>query len=219
MTWTYDSKLLQPTRTLVQRAVVNLLAPMKAPTGFLADVIPIGFGIASAHDELAIDLLMTELLNRMPAIAVATCDLHDEPSGAPQNSRGKLEVDVYFLSQNRRGLTEGRVTSDTASTTNNARDPGVYAMMELAWQFLFDAPLVLDNTKLASRQRAQTLIRVSETELLSDESTSLWKQRWTTMVTLDVNLHRALAQKLVNAYTTLHPTGEPAAVAQKLDSR
>ena len=73
MTWTYDSGLPSPMRTLVRNAVIAKLAPLtRAGGGWLEAVIPIGFSIKGPHDELGIDLLWQELGGRTPALAVAT---------------------------------------------------------------------------------------------------------------------------------------------------
>jgi hypothetical protein len=67
MTWTYDSGLPSPIRTLIRNAVIAKLHPLtRAGGGWLEAVIPIGFLIKGPHDELGIDLLWQELGGRAP---------------------------------------------------------------------------------------------------------------------------------------------------------
>lgn len=208
MTWAFDSGLPKPIRTLVRNAVLAKLAPLAKPTGFLEALVPLGYDIAGPHDDHNIDMLVEELHGRSPAIAVALCDCHDSPAGAPGFSKGALVVELYFVSSHLRDMTDGRVAGDPVAAASDAADPGLEVIMQLAWQLLFNAPMVLDDTKVDSKQRAQPLIRVSETPIGSMKDFTLWKQKYTTQITLDVNLYRDVIQQLLSAHTTLIPTGD-----------
>lgn len=210
MAWIFDSGLQRPTRTLVRQAVLAKLQPLLKPTGFCSAIIEVGFPIVNAHDDLGIDLLEKELINRTPAIAVATCDCHDSPAGAPDRSLGKLEVELYFFSTHRRGTTQGRTTGDAVAAARDNADPGLDVMMQLAWQLLFDAPMVLDDARPRSQQRAQPMKRSSEQHVITTEQHTIWKQTWSTQVTYDANLYRDVTQKLIEAYTTSHQANDPA---------
>jgi hypothetical protein len=142
MTWTYDSGLPTPTRTLVRNALIAKLQPLtRAGGGWLEAVIPIGFSIKGPHDELGIDLLWQELGGRTPAIAVATTSLKPDDGGAPDTSRGHLTFELYLVSSHRRGLTDGRTAGDAAAAASSAADPGLDAALELAWMYLLGIDL------------------------------------------------------------------------------
>jgi hypothetical protein len=86
------------------------------------------------QDDSTIDLLWHALGGRSPAIAVAARDLQDEPPAAPARGRGELEVELYFLSTppprpDRRPRDRRRDRRRRATSA----DPGMYAMLELAW--------------------------------------------------------------------------------------
>lgn len=195
MTWTFDSGLLVPIRTTVQTAVVAKLAPLLQPVGFLETVIGIGFPIKGSNDLEGMDMLWSELGGRTPAIAVFVGDCKDEPAGAPGRSVGRMDVEVYYCSGHRRGKTEGRATTDAAGAASNRNDPGLHAALELGWMFLFNAVL--------APKRVQPLVRHTEEHLITSSEASLWVQRYTTQVTLDVNTNRGIVQQLTQLHTTL----------------
>ena len=213
MTWSYDSKLPSPVRTLIRNAVIAKLAPLTvAGGGWLEAVIPIGFSIKGPHDEVAIDNLWNELNGRTPAIAVATTKLTTEDGGAPDQSIATLLVELYFLSSHRRGLTEGRTEGDVAATASNRNDPGLDAALELAWMYLLGVNLGLGTGVKDPRF-------VEEDEIISEDDKTIWQQTWRVKLSRNVNQLRASVQKLTGITTTLRPTGdEPAARHIVLDS-
>lgn len=211
--WTFDSGLLLPLRTAVRNALVDRLAPLTiAGGGWLQAVIPTGFTIRDRNDDLGIDNLYAQLNGRTPAIAVATAKLAGAPAGARDRTSGALTVDLYFLSQHRRDLTDGRTAGDAAAALSRTNDPGLDAALELAWMYLLDVDLgVGDGVK--------TPTFLEEDEIIADNDKTLWYQTWQVLVERDVNKLRASVQKLTQLHTTLKPVGdEPAARHMVLDS-
>jgi hypothetical protein len=204
-TWAYDSGLQSPILTLIETAVVAKLAPLTvAGGGWLPAVIPIGFVIDGKHDEYGIDLLWSELNGRTPAIAVVAGKCQCDPTGAPESSRWRQQIDLYFVSHHRRGLTEGRITGDVAAAASKAADPGLHAALELAWMFLLDADLGLGSS-------VQSLRLLEQDQLVADHEKSIWQQTWQVLIGRDVNKLRASVQKLTQLAATLKPVSdEPA---------
>jgi hypothetical protein len=213
MTWTYDSGLPSPMRTLVRNAVIAKLQPLtRAGGGWLEAVIPIGFSIKGPHDELGIDLLWSELGGRAPAIAVATTSLKPDDGGAPDTSRGHLTFELYLVSSHRRGLTDGRTPGDAAAAASNAADPGLDAALELAWMYLLGVDLGIGPQVADPRF-------VEEDEIVADNDKTIWQQTWRVWLTRDVDQLRASLQKLTGLRTTLSPGGdEPVARHLVVDS-
>lgn len=203
MTWAYDNGLASPIRTLLRDAIVAKLQPLKKPVGFLEAVIPIGFYIHGPTDDLGIDLLEDELRGRAPAIAIALGDGKDEPAGDIDRSLSTVDIELYFVTDHKRGLTHGRVVGDVSAAAADTNDPGLDAMLELAWQLLFKSDLGIGT---APKRRVQPLWRVGEGQLIADKDKTIWHQHWATKLTYDVNLQRATTQKLIGMTATLQPS-------------
>jgi len=192
---TYDSGLAGPIRTLVRNAVVAKLAPLGvAHSGFLEAIVPIGFEVRG-HDDHSIDLLWNELNGKIPAVGVAALGMAFHASGAPDRSRAELAVEVYVVSSHRRGVTEGRTSSDAAAA-DLTQDPGIDVTLELIWQLLFNADLGIGA-------RANPMKLTREVEIIADNDRTIWAQHWECLVTRDVNKNRDVTQLLTQMVSTL----------------
>lgn len=203
MTWTFDSTLTGPIRTLIRNAVIARLAPLQAPIGYLEATIPLGFQVRD-HQEDTLDLLYAELGGRTPAIAVAILDQDGESAGAIYRGRGTYDVELYVVSSHRRGLTEGRTMADAAAAASNTRDPGIDTTLELVWMLLEQQDLGLGTQVQVPRFKREHLI------IASDELT-VWRQHYAVIATRDVNPNRDLTQMVVEFVSTLKTAGELAA--------
>lgn len=195
----FDSGLQLPIRTHVRRAILSQLGQLATPIAFVEAIEPIGFPVEGPHDELGIDLLWSVARNRSPAIFVWVGDIADEAAGAPNRTRGKLDIDLFFLSTHRNDLVDGRSEADVAATASERADPGLDTMLELAWQ-------LLANFEIG--QRASPLLRIAEKHLISDLERTIWRQQWRTLVTMTVNPNRDITDLLQQLNTTLHPVGD-----------
>jgi hypothetical protein len=211
--WAFDSGLSGPMRTVVRNAFIARLAPMTvAGGGWLSRIVPIGYTIKDRNDDLGIDNLYATLNGQTPAIAVATAKLVDDPAGAADRDRGRLTVDLYFMSQHRRDLTEGRTSPDAASTASRAADPGLDAALELAWMYLLGGDLGVGPQIGLPRF-------LEEDEIIADNDKTIWYQTWQVIVTRDANQLRNAVTKLTQMHATLKPTGdEPAPLHTVVDT-
>lgn len=215
MSWAYDNGLNTPLRTAVRGAIVTLLQPLKRPIGFLDALIPIGFYIHGPTDDIGIEMLEDALKGRSPAIAVALCDGKDEPAGDLQRSLQTVDIELYFVTDHQRGLTEGRVVGDVSAAASDNADPGLDAMLELAWQLLFKADLGIGT---APKRRVQPLWRIGEGQIIAAKDKTIWHQHWATKLTCDVNLQRGITQRLIGMTATLLPDGQPSQVGLQIST-
>lgn len=200
-----------PSRTLLKRAICDLLAPLSiAGGGWLQAVAPIGFLVKGPGDELGIDLLWSELNGRTPAIAVATAKAVIDPGGAPGRRRRRQQVDLYLVSNHRRGITDGRTIGDVSSSAGKSADPGLDAALELTWTLLLDADLGLGDSVTG-------LQMIEEDEIIADTEKTIWHQLWQVWVDVDVDRLRATTRKIVGLRSIARVTGpdssSPIAVA------
>lgn len=212
MSHTFDSELADTLRTLLANAIKTKLTPLLAPglggsaDGFIETIITIAFGIKNESDSVKLDMLWNVIGGRTPAIAVFPGAMKPKQAGGPGKSRGPIFVDLYYVSSHRRDATEGRATMDAIAAADDTADPGMFAMLELAWARLYDVDLGLGT-------HFGQLKLQDEDELDTNEEYTVWKQEWSIDVARDANMYRGLAQKLTNARTTLKqsaPTDEPA---------
>lgn len=204
--WAFDSGLAAPLRTVIRNAVIGQLAPLTRAGGGWIDVLPIGFTIKGASDDLGIENLLTELNGRTPAIAVAIGKLTGDDNGSPTSSRGRLVFELYFVSGHRRGLTEGRIASDAAAIASRAADPGLDAALELAWMMLFGADL-----GVGALVSAPTFLEEDEIVASNELGLTIWAQTWRVLVTRDAQPLRNAVQKLTGISASLRTTSTPAA--------
>lgn len=217
MSRTFDSGLAAPQRSLIQAAIIQKLAPLKLqtlggtdPKGFCQAIIPTSWRVRREL-EGSVDLLWRVCNGRAPAICVAPLDLHPDQAGGPGRSVGELEIDLYFVSNHKRSLVEGRATADAIAAAADTADPGLYAMMELAWMYLFDVDLAIPTV--------HELKLHGEFEVDTVEKYTIWRQEWRALLGRDADMYRGITQKFTNAVTELDPTDDqPPALDIKLNT-
>ena len=197
----YEHGQARSQRELVQLAIVDLLAPLArgAPSGFLEAIEPIAFDVTE-RDDASIELLEHHLNGRSPAVAVAVLGAERQAGAvAPGVRLAALTVEIYHYTTHRRGMVEGRAVEDVASIANRARDPGVYAQLELVWGALADRTLGIPWVHALEWHR--------ERHMITDPEHTLWCQEWRVIVERNVNWTKGLTQRLTEMVATLRPTG------------
>ncbi len=206
MAHAFDTALPRPQRTTIRTGAVALLAGLKRPAGYLQAVIPWGGVLRGYTDDEGIDLLWKALQGRAPAIAVALGDRTNAPAGMGGfNSKGALELLVYFYSNHPRDMEAGRLSPDVVALASNVADPGLDVMLEHAEE-------VLVGQRVGASATIKQIRLTREEELRTDSGFSLWVQRYAVEVTRTINPHRGLAQMLEELRTVLRPTGVDADV-------
>lgn len=172
MTHVFDTQLLVPQRTLVRRAAVTILSPLKRPTGYLAAVKSFG-GIARTYtDEVGIEQLV-KAMGQTPSIAVATGQRNYETLaiGGKQAS-SDMQLLLYFATQHSRDGLSGRHEADSVAEADDTADPGLDVAMEHALELMHGQYLT------ATVGTVKQLQIVSEQELATLERITIWVQTY-----------------------------------------
>lgn len=175
MAHTFDTALAQDQRSLIQAAVVALLAPLKRSAGgYLLDVKPIGIVVRTYSDDPGVAQFFASM-SRAPAIAVATGTRPFTSGGVGgKQAIGELEVLVYFASHHSRDM-QSRMAQDVVAQASNTADPGLGTMMEHALELLHGRyPVPEADGKMTIHQLQ---IRREE-ELATIENVTLWMQTY-----------------------------------------
>lgn len=207
MPHTFDTGHTSPQRKLIVDKMIAALSPLLVPTlpggsaiGFLEAIIPISYRVDRTDDDYAIDVLLRDLAGRSPAVAIAPLDLVSKQAGGPGRAIAELEIEVYVVSSHERDLTEGRAASDAIAAADITADPGIWAVLELVWMYLFDIKMGIATVHELKLER--------EAEIICNETLTIWKMEWSIQVGRDANLYRGLSQLFTNAKTTLDPTDD-----------
>lgn len=209
MSWIFDTGALKSQRELVQDKIIELLQPFSVASsgGFLEAIVPIGYRVDEKADDDSLAMLIEEdFRNRSPSIAIAALDSESEQAGGPGRSLASLEIEIYVFSSHKRSRTDGRARMDVTAIANQTRDPGVFAILELVWSRLFDAPL--------EPASAHELKRVSEHHMITGTKGTIWRQRWRLQQTYDADMARGITQLFTEAVTKLHLAPDDLAPAQ-----
>ena len=177
MTHTFAGGVHVPQRTLVQQGVVDTLAPLlRSNGGYLLDVVKTGVVVRSYTDEAGIAGLAAEM-NRCPCVAVGTGDCtYENTAMGGRETRGDLQIPVYFATQHGRGMQVGRMEADLVARGDNLADPGLHVMMQHAIELLLGQYPTTTTAKIKQ-------LRISrESELVTLAEITIWMQTWTTQI-------------------------------------
>lgn len=149
MTHEFDSGLTLPQRTIIRRAAVQILSPLKrANGGYLADVKRFGGVVRTYTDEPDIELLQ-KALGFTPAIGVALATrqfrnaaiqtgrgISDPRSRQQPQAISELQLLLYIASQHGRDGLSGRHEMDSVAEVDDKADPGIDVIMEHAIELM-----------------------------------------------------------------------------------
>ena len=211
----FDTGLAKPLRTLIRDGVVELLSGLLAPTGYLRAVIPWGGIVRGYTDELGIDLLWAALNGRAPAIAVGLGDRVAKPAGmGGHNHTADLELVVYLICNNQRSTTEGRHKADVRALASDLLDPGLDVMMEHAEELIIGQRVGGTSSTNAvgevwrSTPAIKQIVPTREEELKTDNTATLWAQRYALTVLRTINPKRGVTQMLEELRSVIRTTDE-----------
>lgn len=189
--WRFDTKANLPQRTLLRRGAVALLAELARPIGYLQAVTGWGGTIRSHQDMDGITELHTALAGRSPAIAVGLLDRRTTKRHIGGFAAvGKIELSVYFYSNHRRSLVEGRLEPDAVALVDDLADPGLEVAMEHAEELLVGRyPSVTKSIKSISHVNEEDLI-------IASEDFTIFVQRYEVEVDRVINPNRNATERL-----------------------
>lgn len=194
MAHSFDTALAAPQRTTIINGVVALLQPLLiANGGYLAVVAPFGAVVRSYTDEAGVGMLKEALSGQTPAIGVA---LGSRTKGQPIGNGGfsstsKIELLLYFASNNMRDLATGRLLTDAAGAAANNADPGLHVMMEHAEELV-----VGQRAGAGANTTIKQVAFEREEELATLDEMTIWLQTYELMVTRNINRDRGVTELL-----------------------
>lgn len=203
----FDTGLAKPQRTLIRDSIVSRLGAL-LKTANPAGYIP-AFGIRALPrslrgpgDEEGFGALATELQQTAPCIALVLGRLDYEAVSidATENS-GKLEVIVYIVSRNARGVVEGRLFGDAVAGMSSTAEPGIFTMLEHVRELLIGQKLGVTGVGI--------MRPTFEDELATFADVTIWEQRYELEVDVDINPQRGITKKLLEIETRNKLDGIP----------
>lgn len=215
----FDTGLARAQRTLIRDGVVTLLSGLlRSNGGYLAAVIPFG-GVVRGYTDLGgIDTLKAALNGRAPSIAVGLGDRAVDAGGMGGfNFKGTIELVLYHYANHIRSLTEGRTKIDARGLASDVADPGLDVMLEHAEELLIGQRVGGPTTQNAagevrrSTSSIKQIVPTREEELETDNTSTIWAQRYAVRVERTINPHRTVSQMLEELRTVIRPSDESAA--------
>lgn len=211
----FDTGLLRPQRTLIRQSVVDILAGLlRSNGGYLAKVIPYGGIVRGWSDELGIDTLRGALQGSAPSIAVVVGDRVAEPAGMGGFSyKAALELVLYHYANHPQSITTGRTSPTAAAIANTAKDPGLDVMLEHAEELLIGQYVggALSSNPVGEKSRRaysiKQIVPTREEELATDNTSTLWAQRFAITVDRQIKAFRGVTQLLEEFRTIIRPDG------------
>jgi hypothetical protein len=204
MAHAYDTGLAKPQRTLIRQAVMARLALLKKPALYLQAVAALPLKIQGRSDEEGLGFLALALNGAAPALAVVLG--RGDVAAAGQNAahaRKTIELVVYVVSNNVRGLVDGRLAGDAASAASDSADPGIETMVEHVEQMLLGFDLGIDGV--------EEIRPVSEDELATGQDVTIWEVVFSIRVDRSINHDRSITQLLLDIETRNRVDGSAAA--------
>lgn len=191
MTHTFDTGAAVPQRTRIQRGAITLLSGLKKSNGgYLMEVLPFGACVRSYSDEEGAAEIVS-LLSKAPSIAVGLGDRSNVMVGmGGYQSRGEIDLLVYFSSNNARNAQIGRQEIDVAGAASNVADPGLHVMMEHAVELLIGQRCGGAGTDI-KQIRCET-----EQELVTTGPVTIWLQTYKVTVLTQISEFRTVSQLL-----------------------
>jgi hypothetical protein len=185
----FDTGLVRPQRTVIQRGAVDLLAGLRRPAGYLITVIPWGSVVRSYTDEDGIAELISALA-RTPSIAVATGDANSNRAGiGGYQAKKVIDVLLYIATGHRRDNQVGRQEIDVVGAADDHADPGLHIIMEHTEELLIG-----QRCGMASSIKQIELDR--EEELATTSAATIWLQTFRVEVRRNISEFRNATQLL-----------------------
>jgi hypothetical protein len=188
----YDTGLLVSQRAAIRDALIARLAPLKK-TAAVPGYIPAN-GIKTLPrplrgqgDEDGLGMLAEVLKHQAPAIVIALGRLSYESGGGEAiEARAELEIAIYIASGHQHALDAGRLYGGALAAASNTNDPGIFTMLEHVRERVLGQSLGIVGVDVP---RA-----VEEDEVFTGDDATIWEQRYTLALDVQINPFRAITQ-------------------------
>ncbi len=206
----FDTGLARPQRTLIRQHLAAALAPLlKANGGYLSGSIwSLPQPLRSQED---CEYLYKAILGYTPAIAIALGGKSLERIGLDATEiRGKIEIAVYVVCANARGLVLGRLEQDVGAGSDPTADPGGETILEHVAQLISGQELNLAGTNELQAE--------GEEPLYTFDEYSVWSQTYYAYVDNDANPDRDISAVVTSVDVQSTPDGVAAELATGVPS-
>lgn len=201
----YDTGLDRPQRRFAREAILETLAPLAKPDGYVAAIIPFWKRITGKDD---VSELAAELNGKDPAIAVVLGGGKASAIGVDTRKdqvQKQVRVYVYYLARNERGPMAA-LAGDVRSELDDRKNPGAEVMMEQAEQLLIGFQSADDG-----RGSVYKLVYEEEDEVESEGDYCLWEQVYSVRLDRRIDRRRAITQAVTLLHHETHDVSQPEA--------
>lgn len=199
MVHAFDTGLAKPQRTLIRAAIeaqlADLLKSARVP-GYVRSIKHLPKTMRGHSDDDGRAMLLDALQGQAPAIAIALGrKTYDRIGPNTLEVTAEIEIAVYVVSANERGLVEGRLEQDSTAERTLTSDPGIDTMLEHVEERLVGQELGIDTVSALSA--------VGEEEVATHKDLTIWAQTYRVMVDRTVNPARNVTQKVTSVENRL----------------
>lgn len=205
MSLVFDTGLSRSNRELIVGAMATALADLRRPpnaNGYLWAIVSLPSMSRGAHDEDFLSELSKASAGRQPCIAIASgsSKAHSESEDS-LSIEETIEFGVYVVSGNQRSVVDGRLFVDVAASSDDTKDPGVFAILQHITERLQGADLGLEGI-------AEPL-KSDEFEVFAGDDATIWGQTWSVAAWQEINPNRDATQVMTSIEAKHEGTGIP----------
>lgn len=194
MTLAFDTGLARSNRELIVGAIGAALGDLRRPpsaTRYLAAIVTVPRVARGSHDEDFLIDLAKAVAGRVPCIAIATgASKTKTQSEDLLEIEETIEVGVYAVSGNQRGVVDGRLFVDVTAASDDTKDPGVFAILQHITERMQGAELGLEGV-------AEPL-KCNEDEIWTGDDVTVWGQTWSIAAWQEINPNRNATQVMTS---------------------
>ncbi len=185
---TFDTQLTKAQRSLVREAVIAKLAPLRIANGkYIAAIGALPRPLRGEDDDAGWAMITMATGGASPAILVALGNAKYEPFDTEAlEVVSVLEIAIYIVTANKRGLVDGRLASDVVATASALADPGVETALEHIQELLLGQDLGINTV--------YELHLETESEVSTGVDDSAWEQRYSVRMQRAINPDRLITE-------------------------
>lgn len=183
MSLVFDTGLTRSTREVLVGAIATAIAGLRQPTKYLSAVVSLPRLAHGREDDDFLAELARAVGGRVPCVAIATGDGKTETIGEDALELTEtIELAVYVVSGNQRGVVDGRLFVDAAAAADDTKDPGVFAMLQHVTERIQGADLGVAGIHEPRKS--------TEEMVATFEDVTIWSQTYLVDTTLTINPDR-----------------------------
>lgn len=186
MSLVFDTGLSRSNRELIVGAVASKLAELRRPPAaesYLTAIVSLSRVAGGKSDEDFLIDLAKAVSGRVPCVAIATGACKSDNDGLEAlETTDTLELAIYVVSGNQRGVVDGRLFADASAIADSTKDPGVFTILQHVTERIQGADLGIPSVHEPRK--------LDEDEVWSGDDVTVWGQTYRVAVTVTVNPDR-----------------------------